>query len=1213
MGKRVHFGSDKPKITRLEAIIEAADPSVSALTYVVAMMLIWRSNPNIGKLSHFIFSIDIVLILILSIIKPLWIIKRHNLQILVSISICATQATAIGMALWVCTDCSTVVFMASSIIRIEGVSPSNICICKVVAIVVLLARYQFDWPLKLSICLTSFDVGHRYIIWWVKRRRIMANNYQKPGFKEVAVTLETQEILKSSARSDQQLIYKPGRGSSKKIENQVDSSSFTNQERIEFTVSQDPSAACKSGPSSKIIIRCPEELNKIEEYRHKLTPCATMPPTTLIGEYGQTKIEAQPKFSSDVEKRNADIEAVPKKASSKEQFIGGHSSTPKDIEDYFNESELGESPRKIHTMTPKLIPRYLPKTLPPIEITASNSFQRSVNLHGMSNIAEQTKVRVFSEYLSMIEDLVLVVDKYFNLIANNYNSKTAGSVINKLKKRVDRVQLSRPGALLTDLFCHLENDHTDHIKCNPDTVNSLITLYTCMEYKKYKMDPEKKSEYEAKKIDKILNTIEMLENGIKLSSKLSKGQPKVKPQMASGSSSGSTQSQSKIIKSTGLIGATSGTFKKLTSCLRAINLKKDELLNCDFGIIDFLYLIREYLQGLEQGNLRFHFSQDLVFGFYFPENVFMKVRLVRLDGKYYLIILFENIQEKMRLGHVNAKLNYSFMLTNSLTHELFTPIHQILSYSDTLIAEMGQPAIDREKLKESMTAIKQIASGLFLSIKNMMDYASIINHSFKLEKSRFLIKDVFTQLDSSISIKAKKKEIELRYRCDPHLEIFSDPQRLAGLLLIFLENSIKFTEKGGILLCAETDKHKVVFKIIDTGRGISADDLSKISQILHNPFLEEKTQFSAGLGIGYRIAQHLYKKLTTGDQIIEIKSMEGVGTTIQFEIVQGFDKDRIGGRCSPSASYKSKQSEVMLDANIDLDAAKRTEFQTERNFLLQGVAKLMTHTLSKPQSLFIDLDQHATTPGKTSPLAIKSPTELEIIKEEKSSIALASNGSATPQNLNTFSNMVNARQKESSSKSWGELYETPKARYLKKGTKSPNRNPISPINMQTVPKKITEENLSEDNVIAEVVPLRSQKSEEASVPKPKRFALVVDDDSLNCDAAVMMLCVMEFDAVAKYSGQACIELCEQYLKDGKKIDIIFMDFNMPGLQGDETTRILREPRFDPILKGVPIVGLTAHHDDETRLACISAGMDRVEHKPFSFIKLKTIVKSYNLE
>lgn len=129
---------------------------------------------------------------------------------------------------------------------------------------------------------------------------------------------------------------------------------------------------------------------------------------------------------------------------------------------------------------------------------------------------------------------------------------------------------------------------------------------------------------------------------------------------------------------------------------------------------------------------------------------------------------------------------------------------------------------------------------------------------------------------------------------------------------------------------------------------------------------------------------------------------------------------------------------------------------------------------------------------------------------------------------------------------------------------------------------------------------------------PKKVALVIDDEPINADIAKDIVSEFGLDVYAAGSADIALDLCFKFLVLKKKIDIIFLDFNMPGTCGDELAAILRQEKFDPILKDVPIIGLTAHSDAQTKKRCLESGMNRVECKPFDVARIKDLLREYNI-
>lgn len=105
---------------------------------------------------------------------------------------------------------------------------------------------------------------------------------------------------------------------------------------------------------------------------------------------------------------------------------------------------------------------------------------------------------------------------------------------------------------------------------------------------------------------------------------------------------------------------------------------------------------------------------------------------------------------------------------------------------------------------------------------------------------------------------------------------------------------------------------------------------------------------------------------------------------------------------------------------------------------------------------------------------------------------------------------------------------------------------------------------------------------------------------------------MGLKVLSAASGNEALHICDNLTEMEEFIDIIFVDYSMPGMHGDELTSMLREGNEQSSTKKSIIIGLTSHTDAETRRLCLQSGMNKVEHKPLSAKKLTQILKDYNL-
>lgn len=562
-------------------------------------------------------------------------------------------------------------------------------------------------------------------------------------------------------------------------------------------------------------------------------------------------------------------------------------------------------------------------------------------------------------------------------------------------------------------------------------------------------------------------------------------------------------------------------------------------------------LIQEYIHILNEQNSTSHKDDPLVLGFFFKESISMKFRLIYFNGKYYLLFAAESFSEKVKASHMNSKLTYSLMLINSLSHELFTPLHHLIGGADALSRQLD--SVVSSGAKDEIISLKQIGLGLNTFVQNMLDYANILSDSFSCNIKPVKVIDIFDYVMSIFSIKTKKKKLKFETDVSSDLVIDSDFIRLAGLLFIFVDNSLKFTNKGGISLKAEKLPGKVVFRVIDTGCGIDQADLNTISQIISNQFLEEKTKSAAGLGVGFRIAQTLLKKLSNTEVIIEIISELGLGTTIQFEILTNDSQ-------LPRSKSKSTNKEVSLK-RLTGDEEAFENFMKERNTL--GGA-------SRPVSMSNDLPE----------VEEKDPSVMDRSHHESDA------GSKQGRITKMISISVNMSCKESV--------------FPKFGFENSEED------------KIEEEDEDEDKAEYDDKEINASRTGGSSFDSEKKNIMIVDDDIFNLEILKDLLQSFGIKVHSAYDGERAIEICLKFLAMNHKVDLIFMDYNMPNMNGDECTKTLKTEKFNSILSETPIIGITAHSDAKTKEKCLEAGMTQVENKPFTIIRLKEILKQYNI-
>jgi len=118
--------------------------------------------------------------------------------------------------------------------------------------------------------------------------------------------------------------------------------------------------------------------------------------------------------------------------------------------------------------------------------------------------------------------------------------------------------------------------------------------------------------------------------------------------------------------------------------------------------------------------------------------------------------------------------------------------------------------------------------------------------------------------------------------------------------------------------------------------------------------------------------------------------------------------------------------------------------------------------------------------------------------------------------------------------------------------------------------------------------------------------LIVDDDEFNQEVLEMRLDVFELESIILNNGQEALD----FIKSSDSIDLIFMDINMPLLDGDKATELIREYEKLNNLKRVPIIAAGASIDEKDRERLFLSGMDEMIIKPITQKSLEVVLEKF---